>query len=247
MYNSVRFEDLNTRMMRPDRSHGAPTANESTELPEVSPCSVRSTSRADRHGPEPTTAGVSAQDVATSPGPSERDLYVRLHDYCRHMYEEEKDRSQRLNDAVKVYLGFTSFIVGIGALKLVTVDQLAALFKVQALPVAAAVLSTRIGTMLFFVSFALFAASAVCTILVLKVWRFERLCDPEHLVVRTAIMESEMDLLSSMVADYAVAANRNYEVNERKAKLLSYGLLFLMCAVLLFGCSWFFAKLLPLV
>jgi hypothetical protein len=161
------------------------------------------------------------------------------------MYSEEKERTNRLNDAVKVYLGFTSFIIGLGVLKVVTADDIAFLFKQPNSLATTASYLKAIGVILFCLSFVLFAISALFTILVLKVWQFERLCDPEQLVVKAVTMEGEPALLSTMIADFAIAANRNYEVNEKKARLLSYGLLALICALLSFGISWLFAGLIP--
>lgn len=170
------------------------------------------------------------------------ELYTRLLGYCRQMYEEEKERTTRLNHAVTVYLGFTSFVVGYCVLKLVQLDEIAVLFNKQSPPIQMSY-QQMTGVILFCVSCALFAVSSTLTILVLKVWRFERLCDPQQVVMKSVRMESDTQLLLDMIADFAVAANRNYQVNEKKAKLLSYGLLTLMSGFILLGASWFLVKL----
>ena len=46
-------------------------------------------------------------------------------------------------------------------------------------------------------------------------------------------MMSEEEMLSTMIADYTVATNKNHDINEGKARHLSYALLYLLGALLL--------------
>jgi len=50
-------------------------------------------------------------------------------------------------------------------------------------------------------------------------------------------MESENSLLSAIISDYVIAANKNYEVNENKAKLLSKALFCLIVGLIFFVIS----------
>jgi hypothetical protein len=71
--------------------------------------------------------------------------------------------------------------------------------------------------------------------LVLKVWHFERLCDPEETIARSVKFSHEEELLAAMAADYAVSANRNHAINEKKAQLLSWALFLLIASLILFA------------
>lgn len=42
-----------------------------------------------------------------------------LLDYSKYLYEEENERRDRLNNAVKVYIGFLTFILAIGVFRLI--------------------------------------------------------------------------------------------------------------------------------
>jgi len=41
---------------------------------------------------------------------SEQTVLMRLLEYCKYLYEEEKDRTDHLNNAVKIYLAFFNYV-----------------------------------------------------------------------------------------------------------------------------------------
>ncbi len=96
-----------------------------------------------------------------------------------------------------------------------------------------------VGLFLFLLSISAFFISLIFTVLVLKVWRFERLTDPEQTAIKAIFVESEQELISYIISDYVVACNRNHKVIEKKAKYLSHGLRFLLLGLVLFVTSLF--------
>lgn len=158
------------------------------------------------------------------------------------MYEEEKGRTDRLNDAVKVYIAFMTFILGFVVFKM---------FPPEETPVlVSAAIKSNIGIIyisLALISFTSFLISFVCTIFVLKIWKFERVCDPRDIVTRSLLWESENELISVIIADYSTAANRNHEINDRKSKLLSKALFSLVVGLAAFAICLFIFYGLPLI
>lgn len=65
-------------------------------------------------------------------------------------------------------------------------------------------------------------------------WDRERLCDPEYFITKASSMATVKELLSSIISDYTVSANRNHHVNERKARLLYISLIFFLISLLFF-------------
>ena len=169
----------------------------------------------------------------------------RLCEYCRFVYEEEKQRTVRLNEAVKTYLAFLALVVTFGLLKYLPVKELIA--DVSTAPGGApkTTLTGIVGGCLAVLTVLSFGASLLCTILVLKVWHFERLCDPEETVARSVKFFQEEELLASMAADYAVSANRNHAINEKKAQLLSWALFLLISSLILFAGASLLLNLFP--
>lgn len=174
-------------------------------------------------------------------------ILIRLLEYCKYIYEEEHQRTNRLNNAVKIYLTFLTITLGIGILKIVPLAEIKNLLKsVSSLNPIGPYLEL-IALSLFYLSAILFGFSFIFTILVLKIWRFERLCDPKDTALKSISLGSENQLLSLITADYTVAANRNYLINEKKARLLSRALFCLISALLIFATTWFALKTFPVL
>lgn len=101
-----------------------------------------------------------------------------------------------------------------------------------------------IGVVLFSMSIASFLLSSIFTVLVYKVRSFERPRDPKLAVSSTVSMKTEEDVLSSIIADFAVATERNHEINNKKARHLSMALLGLLNGLLFLGLGLLAADLL---
>jgi hypothetical protein len=70
----------------------------------------------------------------------------------------------------------------------------------------------------------LIVLSLIFTILVVKVHKFERLCIPKDFALEMSNVNEESEILTSITSHHIVATERNHMVNNRKAKLLSFGL-----------------------
>lgn len=156
---------------------------------------------------------------------TDREILNRLAEYCKYLYEEEKERTERLERKVNV------FAVALGGsfvavfLKL-PVGKMPSILDVTQL-------QGFIVTILFSISLLLFFLSSFFTFLVYKVREFERLSDPKKMALKTQSMTHEVDILSAMIADYTVATNLNHKINEDKARHLSFALLCLLGALFL--------------
>ena len=133
-----------------------------------------------------------------------------------------------------MYLGVIGVISGLIIVKTETIETLSVLMsEASYLPIVGSFLAVfSIGT--FTIAGFLFLAAALFTLVTIKIWTRERLCDPEIMIDNASSIECEEKLLSMISADYAVSANRNYNVNEKKAKSLSRALFCLFSAVFVF-------------
>jgi hypothetical protein len=164
----------------------------------------------------------------------EKEILLRILEYCKYLYEEEKERKNSLHAAVKTYITLLTFILGIGL----------GLGLIKGLPIDKSIIVSNnnfinIWLIIFFsISICCFFISLIFTILVLKIWRFERPADPRSISLKSIFMENENEVISDIIADYIIACEKNYNINESKAKLLSRGLFFLITGFILFVISF---------
>lgn len=140
-------------------------------------------------------------------------LLVRLEEYSRRLYEEENDRSLRLNGGAK-----NLFLI-LGA----TVAFLGAVIQ-WFLPNPTIHLSNAASwviAVLLAIGFLLATACFILILMALRVRTFERQCDPIDLAGRSIFLQSEDELLSEIISNQLVASGRNFLVNENKAAMLS--------------------------
>ena len=163
-------------------------------------------------------------------------------EYSKYLYEEENLRRDRLNNAVKVYLGFLTFILGVGAFKLVSLGELSLLLNTSAHQAL-----SNTGIILLGLSLLLLIVAFVLTIRVLKMWTYERLCDPKAMAVRSVFLEDNRKILSSMISDYVVACNVNHHINNQKSTLLTRALSMLIIGLIMLVTSVFILKAIMLV
>lgn len=160
----------------------------------------------------------------------DKNIQVRLLEYCKYLYEEEKERKNNLNDSVKTYIVFLTFILGVGVLKILPLEKLILLLKNKSINQNFIIFSIIVFSLSIFIFF----ISLIFTILILKTWKFERPSDPKITTLKSVCMENENELLSSIIADYIIACNRNHAINDKKAKLLSYALFSLITGMIFF-------------
>jgi len=158
-------------------------------------------------------------------------------EYSRYLYEEENDRRDRLNNAVKVYLGFLTFILGVGVFKLVSFGELILLLNSQTNHVL-----SFAGLVLLGLSLTMLIVAFIFTIRVLKMWPFERLCNPRAMAVRSVFLENNKKFMESMISDYVTTCNINHEINNQKSTLLTRALSMLIIGLIMLVTSVFVLK-----
>ncbi len=187
----------------------------------------------DHNQPAPSQPGL--EDTALA---QDKALLSQLAEYARYLYEEENKRRDVLNRTTKIFLACFGAVASIGLAKPAALEAApATLARLAAVPPWGLHVAL-LGAALLLASAGLLCASFIFTILVLKMWKWERLCDPRQLAIRAMTMPGESHLLSAMVADYVVAANRNHGINEQKARLLSKALFSFIFSFVMFLSTW---------
>ncbi len=144
---------------------------------------------------------------------------VRLQDYFKYLYEQENQRNEKLNSVTNTYLvvitfAFT-FLVGL-------------LGWISPNPNSLLISANNTNRVLWFVgvgiSLILILVSLIFTMLVVKVRSFERLCSPIDFAAEASQIDKEDELISAIISHYVVATERNFILNNKKARFLAYGL-----------------------
>lgn len=156
-----------------------------------------------------------------SPRRKKQDLSILKHllDYSKVLHEQENQRNDKLTSVTNIYLVVITFaftlLLGGASLVFPTTES------------TLSNLGGRYQVMLFVglgISILLFLMSLFFTILVVKVRSFERLCNPKEFIIEASAIKSEEEVVSAIISHYVVATERNFLVNNRKAKFLAYGL-----------------------
>ena len=158
-----------------------------------------------------------------------RDLFARQYDYFQYLYEQEQNRSASIVAGAKVYIVFLVFILGSIFLKVITADKILLVVNGTTVPQWEKVLAF---SLIVLCGIALLIA-LIFSIFVLKVWSYDRLCNPDDRIVETANMNGEIEVLSKSICDFAVATSRNNAINNKRAQYLSYALGFLLIGTVL--------------
>ncbi len=158
-----------------------------------------------------------------------RDLFVRQHDYFQYLYEQEQKRTVSIVTGAKVYIAFLVFILGSIFLEVITADKILKLFNNSSVPQWEKI----IGVSLAILSAMALLIALIFTIFVLKVWAYDRLCNPVDRLKNTIFMNNEVEVLSKSISDFAVATSRNNEINNKRAQYLSLALGFLLIGTVL--------------
>lgn len=149
-----------------------------------------------------------------------RDLLVRQYEYFQYLFEQEQKRAASIVNGAKVYIAFLVFILGSIFLKAITPEKILALFINSSIESWVRFLAV---SLIILSAIALFAA-VLFTILVLKVWFYDRLCDPIDRFEETLTMRAELEVLSKSICDFAVATSRNNLINNQRAEYLTRGI-----------------------
>jgi hypothetical protein len=156
-----------------------------------------------------------------SPRQKKQDLSILKHllDYSKFLHEQENQRNDKLTSVTNIYLVVITFaftlLLGGASLVIPTTES--------TLPN----LGQQYQIMLFVglgISILLFLMSLFFTILVVKVRSFERLCNPKEFIIEASGMKYEEEVVSEIISHYVVATERNFIVNNTKARYLAYGL-----------------------
>ncbi len=177
-----------------------------------------------------------------NPRQKKQDLSILNHllSYSKTLHEQENQRNDKLTNVTNIYLVVITFAFTLllGVLSLISPTAGSMLLK----------LSKEFQIVLFGglgVSVLLILMSLIFTMLVLKVRSFERLCNPKEFIVEASSMKSEEEVVGAIISHYVVATERNFLINNRKARFLAYGLqtyiigfailLFTLAGIFMFG------------
>ncbi len=158
-----------------------------------------------------------------------RDLLVRQHEYFQYLFEQEQKRAVSIVGGAKVHIAFLVFILGSVLLRLITPENIIALFTDSTV----GAMARCIGVLMVTLSAITLIGAAVFTLFVMKIWLYDRLCDPIVRLGQTLLMEDELEVLSKSISDFAVATDRNNRVNNQRATYLGRGLNCLVVGTLL--------------
>lgn len=155
----------------------------------------------------------------------DKEILVRLLEYCKYLYEEEKERTSRIEKKIDIF----SLFLGGGVLVslILPIDKIQLIFN-------NGIINQPLGMFLvtfYFVTLFMFFLSFIFTIRIYKVQKFERPSDTKIIVSRSMNMKDLNDFLSTIIADYAIAAARNHDINDNKADYLSKALLYFLMGV----------------
>lgn len=155
------------------------------------------------------------------------EVLLRLLDYCKYLYEEEKERTSRIEKKINIF----SLFLGGGVL----VSLVLPLEKLQFL-LNGNILTQPLrlfGAISYIVSLLAFLVSFLLIVSIYKVQKFETPSNPQTAVFKALRIETLNDFISNVIADYSIASTRNHEINDKKAKYYSRALVFFVLGVLL--------------
>lgn len=165
-----------------------------------------------------------------------RELFIRQYNYFQYLFEQEQKRAASIVNGAKIYIAFLIFILGSIFLKVITPDKILILFSTTYI----SFVIKLIGIILVLLTALSLTISVIFTILVLKVWFYERLCDPIERFQETLIMKDEIEVLSKSISDFAVAISRNNQINNKRSEYLTHGLNYLLAGTFLSIITLFF-------
>lgn len=154
-------------------------------------------------------------------------IILRQKEYFQYLFEQEQKRSNSIISGAKVYIGFLVFIIGSIFLKVISVEDIDKLFNNIINPYLKIIV-----IFLLILSVISLLISIIFTILVLKVWSYERLCNPIERFKETILMTKEYEVISKCLSDFAITVNRNNQINNTRARYLSFALAFLLAGLL---------------
>lgn len=134
----------------------------------------------------------------------------------KDVYNDEIDRSKDLTATGRIYLTVASFFLGGAAFQ--AFDQLAEIGSAAQL---------LLGTALL-----LLGGAFVLVVVSLFVFTYEATFDPLELLESEEGLLEEEDFLEDRIVDLAVATQRNFEINDRRARLLKAASFTLLTGVL---------------
>lgn len=138
--------------------------------------------------------------------------------YAQYLYEEEVRRSERLHAVTKTYLIFIGSTFA-GTLTLIDWLELTP----STVGAFTSTIYSMITTIILFVALIALTISLLSTIMVIKIWRIERLCHPMKLLLAFPSTHStQHELLNTIIHNYISAATHNATANDSKGKLMSF-------------------------
>ncbi|MEM7551541.1 MAG: hypothetical protein AAF363_17795 [Bacteroidota bacterium] len=141
-------------------------------------------------------------------------ITTEQYEFFQSLYEKENKRAEELMKKSQIYLSIESFVLT------------ALFFKVNDLQT---ILSDECFLKsLYIVSISFIFLALFATVLSIKIYKYERVEKPKNVLSqfgKTAMPNG--DFFLRRIVDYSVAAERNYEVNEKKARFLELSVIFI--------------------
>jgi len=144
-----------------------------------------------------------------------KDMLIRLAEYYKYLYEEDKETNINHNKTMRIYLTILTFTFGFIFIKLTNMEMISKIFTNNSTSI-----ESNIVIFLVCLSIFLFVLSFIFTISVLKMRKVEMLCKPRGFLFQSISANDDEDILSDTIVNYLVATERNYEINQKKAKFL---------------------------
>jgi hypothetical protein len=143
----------------------------------------------------------------------------KQYQFFKSLYDEETARYSELINRAKIYFSIITFYLGALAFKADSAIELAERYRCPKL------LYLSVG-ILFIIALSL-------TIVVLGIFKYERVCDPVK-VIKSSGEEppSDEDFFDYRIVDYAVASNRNSDKNNARANALWLASFFMLVGVI---------------
>lgn len=158
-----------------------------------------------------------------------KDLLAKQLDYFQFLFEQEQKRALSIISGAKVYIAFLVFILGTIFLKVVPAENILLLFTTKSI----SAVEKLFGIGLVTISLFTLTIAVVLSMTVMKVWSYDRLCDPIERFKETLSMKMEEEVLSKILSDFTIATNRNNVINNMRAKRLSLALNWLLSGTIL--------------
>lgn len=146
----------------------------------------------------------------------------KQYNFFKYLYEKEESRYKELLNRGKVFISIITFYLGL------------LLFKTSDYQTADAFIDTLgIKVFLYALPIILFSIAFLINILSLGIYTYEYPNDLKSLIINNENqLYNNTEFLKGRIVDFAIAMERNYETNNKRAKLLFYTSIFMFLGII---------------